>query len=289
MPDFQNQLYPESRDTYTKNEVDALISAGGGGAQFTLLPEGETLNLFVATNGNDANDGLTLITPLATIAAAFSLLQNKYITYGVVTINLADGTYNDELVIANGNGDGSIFIAGNPGDPNAVKFNCHVTLEGPGARNIYFYYIRGLIDNQFVGKFGAIFGVSDCVCVSGSFIEVQTGAVCLVGQNIQVYSDPCAYIFKAITGGQIINIGTNGPASISFNSFTGGTQFLQGMFVLSGRSAVHLPDLEISLNGKTITGPAYDVSQQSYLDVGDAAPPGDAGTVDASSFLSFTP
>lgn len=76
------------------------------------MPERTTANitLYVATTGNDANDGLTLGTPLRNIQTAVSRVPQ--IVNHAVTINVAAGTYTENITVSGFMGYGSINIVG---------------------------------------------------------------------------------------------------------------------------------------------------------------------------------
>ncbi len=87
--------------------------AGGGGIPSTLISS--DTDYYIATTGDDANDG-SIGSPWATLYQAFVFLADKTIaTDAIVTINVADGTYTmaTALNISQANGD-RVSIIGNP-------------------------------------------------------------------------------------------------------------------------------------------------------------------------------
>lgn len=86
---------------------------------------------YVATTGNDTNDGLTSSTPWLTIQHAFNILQNTYDFAGfTVTVQVADGTYTSGLVL-NGSQVGladtdTFILQGNVTTPS----NCIISTSG---------------------------------------------------------------------------------------------------------------------------------------------------------------
>jgi hypothetical protein len=107
------------------------------------------LDLFVATNGNDSNDGLTAGTPMLTLQAAYNKVMRSYDVGGnSVTIHVANGTYNAGVTCC-GSPPGSfggvpnfpsaltppIQFVGNVASPtsvviNAINSNCFAAIDG---------------------------------------------------------------------------------------------------------------------------------------------------------------
>jgi len=78
------------------------------------------LTYYVATTGNNNNDGLTVGTPFLTIAKAISMIPQ--IVNHAVTINVAAGTYAEDVLIAGFSGSGSITLQGGTSLATAVNF-----------------------------------------------------------------------------------------------------------------------------------------------------------------------
>jgi hypothetical protein len=83
---------------------------------------------YISNTGLNTNTGLTSLSPLASINNALEIIYNKLDLNGYkITINLADGTYND-FVLIDGIPDGSqgtvypITITGNISNPDLVKW-----------------------------------------------------------------------------------------------------------------------------------------------------------------------
>jgi hypothetical protein len=102
-----------------------------------------TLN--VATTGsNTTGDGSTS-KPFASLGGAISWLKNKTINTDVtVTIQFADGTYNNQVGTTIKNIPGRLVIKGNSSNPAAVTLNFAtnqdgIVVHGPGASPIFIY------------------------------------------------------------------------------------------------------------------------------------------------------
>jgi len=93
---------------------------------------------YVATTGNDANDGLAVGTPFLTIQKAIDTVASVDTAIYGVTIQIADGTYTAAgLVLKQMTGAGTLTIQGNAGTPANVSVVSNsdsvVTLSVPGS------------------------------------------------------------------------------------------------------------------------------------------------------------
>ena len=80
-----------------------------------------SLTLYIASDGSDITGDGSSGTPWATIAKALTWLKNKFIaTGGTITIQLADGTYNNQEEIIYNNSSNKILIKGNSTTPANV-------------------------------------------------------------------------------------------------------------------------------------------------------------------------
>jgi hypothetical protein len=75
---------------------------------------------YVATTGNDSNSGLTAGTPFATIAKAMSAVGSLDVGTCAATVQLANGTYTEAVVIPKLVGSGSLKLVGNAATPGSV-------------------------------------------------------------------------------------------------------------------------------------------------------------------------
>lgn len=142
----------------TRNTLRVVLSndspnTGGGGN----IPEGEIRErltadrtYYVATTGNDSNDGLTMGSPMATIQKAWDTICDTLDLAGFrAIIQLADGTYTQGLISARspaGAGgtfnssaipQGGVVIQGNTGSDTAVVI--HVSSPGNTAGHCFCF------------------------------------------------------------------------------------------------------------------------------------------------------
>lgn len=73
-----------------------------------------------ASSGNDANDGLTSGTPFASIQYAIDTAASLDLGVYDITIDLANGTYPEEIVLKRFTGAGTITLLGDPTTPSNV-------------------------------------------------------------------------------------------------------------------------------------------------------------------------
>ncbi|MFH5182945.1 hypothetical protein ACHHV8_10105 [Paenibacillus sp. TAB 01] len=76
---------------------------------------------YVSVEGDDTNDGLSAGTPFKTITKAVSMIPQ--VCNHLYTINLADGTYSEDVTITGVVGGGTIDITGNITTPDSVVIN----------------------------------------------------------------------------------------------------------------------------------------------------------------------
>lgn len=96
----------------------------GDDAGITVTSTGVTI--YVSTTGNNANDGLSDVTPVQTIQKAAEI-ANTIISAGSVTIQLADGTYTESPTFRNRIGN-SITLKGNTSNPANVVIDGTITV-----------------------------------------------------------------------------------------------------------------------------------------------------------------
>jgi hypothetical protein len=124
-------------------DTGLITSAGGAAYRYTLLSRAGTRTIlqanttfYVATTGNDSNNGLSSGAPWLTIQHAINVLANSYNLNGFnATIQLADGTYSGAVTITQpwvGGGATNVIINGDSVTPSNVVVSGGVTANGPG-------------------------------------------------------------------------------------------------------------------------------------------------------------
>jgi hypothetical protein len=229
-------------DNNCSGAYDIFVTSAGGGTS-TLAPPGGTqlvwsdatnimtfgrtilgqnLNLYVATNGSDSNNGWTSTGPFLTLQHALNVAVQNYDTQGYsVIINLASGTYTVGAAMAGPLvGGGVLQFLGNTTTPT----NCVVALSGSGT--------------CFTSQYAARMQVSGI-----SLTASHTTGICLAANAGGIMSfDHCQ--FNAATSAHI-EVGSGG--------------YIQGTsaYTIAGNSAYHMLSGSgagtIALSSQTVT------------------------------------
>lgn len=162
----------------------------------------------VSTTGNDTSDGLTTATAFLTVQAAVNAALALDFNGFTVTIQVADGTYADRVVVSGlGVGQGgpeNLIIQGNMTTPANVVFNYNATGSVICARALYggMFCIQGV---SFSNNSGCVASLQSA---GTSIIQVQN---CLFGtSNYQLYAHSSGVIeiigSYGINGGAAVHI-----------------------------------------------------------------------------------
>jgi hypothetical protein len=101
----------------------------------TKLDTTATLTYYVSPTGSDANDGLTSTTPFQKVQKAFDTLKSIYnVVDGIVKIDLAAGTYQEQVFVSNIKSKNRIQLIGKQ-DANGVPT---VIFEGANNANLLY-------------------------------------------------------------------------------------------------------------------------------------------------------
>lgn len=219
---------------------------------------------FVSTAGNDSNDGLTGGTPFLTIQHAIDVLSVLDAGAFDVTVDIADGTYAENIVLASPLGTGSLIMDGNTGAHANV-------LIGSGSGNSIFmedFSARWTIQGVKVGSAAG----------GGVGVNISIGKVVLLGVDF------------GACGRAHVEVGRGGRCDIlAAYTITGGAQWhysssfgvilADGFAVtLTGTPAFSSAFARASLGGQVgayamtfsgaATGKRYDSTLNAVLDTG---------------------
>jgi hypothetical protein len=280
--------------TLDKTNNNQVLQALRSMLRFKL---GQDEYFYINPAGDDANDGLTTMTPLRTGQAAW----NKALTVDLNNHNLflqfAAGTYTEPIVCSGpplGIGPGTgVVLQGDPNQPQNVIFapagtdSCvsagdgafvtvsGVTLRASGIPTSYQNMGVGLI--AFTG--GAIsFGDVDFdQCDYSHTVAIGGGVVQSLGNPYRIIGGG-QYHLVAVVGGYVANV--NSPVSLT------GTPNFTGAFAISQTGST-IAAYSVAYAGAA-TGQRYAVSTNSCIVTNNAGPdylPGSvAGIADASTF-----
>ena len=206
------------------SEVQGILPYANMASVRTLLTA--NLILYVATTGNDNNQGLTPATPFLTIQAAVNAVYRNYDFNGFAgTVNIANGTYN----VTTGASTWAISLNGQPVGMN-TQLNIVGNTASPGS-----VVINATNGNVFVANFGALCtfaGVTitasgtniGLVSNSGYGLSSQGGAYTTISNLI---AGSCGSVqFQAAIGGTLIigaGVSVTGASTYSLYAAFGGT------------------------------------------------------------------
>lgn len=171
----------------------------------------EELVYYVSKNGNDNNDGLSADKPFLTINKAISKIPN-FIANNI-TINIADGTYNEEINIEGKNGGSIITIKGNTSTPSNVTINnarvrsctCLVVIDG--------FKAITTAKTSFIGSNSTYVDFSHCISnVSASIIGLQATMSNVILRNSEI-SNKTSYGILSEYNSNLISIGNTGTTN----------------------------------------------------------------------------
>lgn len=268
---------------------------------------------YVDPTGSDSNDGLTALTPFATIQHAVDVVmqtlnQQLFGFTDLITIQLADGTYDENLVLGPYVGYSGatigVYLRGNTADPTAVviqptatKFSV-IEHVGAGVWNIAYltvdataggthrcvYTAKGAwayysgCNFVFSGTTDTVFEIDDDSTVFLASFG-NTGEP-VTDTNIDVTGTVLS-IFKVQSGGCLQALQTAFTINI-----TGSPEFSEGFIQADGGRVYLYNGVEID-DGGTSTGPRLALSDGSDVSIPrydiEDLPGDDNGTIDISS------
>lgn len=178
------QTVPPTTKLLYANGVDVdTITSSSAGREVLLSAR----TYYVATTGNDTNNGLTAATPFLTGQHACDIAAMLDTSIYDVTIQFADGTYTGNILIKNPVGSGKVMLNGNMALPGNVVLTCStgrairiaspviaqvtgLTLTGSGTADIALLSENtgSIYFNNIV--FGTGFSFAHCYSGSASFI-----------------------------------------------------------------------------------------------------------------------
>jgi hypothetical protein len=185
----------------------ASIPAGGSGRSRLSAAQ----NFYVASNGNDANNGLTVSTAFRTLQQAWNTILYNYDLNGyLATVNVADGTYAGVVCSGSPAGTGLIgnFNASAPtfgssyGAPSPVNF---ISSSGNASRCI----ISTNSTPCFLSSFGAQIDIT-------SMTLTATGG----SSNLTSITDSSGNVWSISTGAQVLLNGVVVPGTANVAEIT---------------------------------------------------------------------
>lgn len=249
---------------------------------------GNTTYYVDVTSGDDANDGLSSAKAFKTIAKAISTLYQIDLNSYTATIQLADGTYNENPVFDKPfTGSGRVFLVGNATTPTNVVVGS-ATGNGVTVQNRAFVYLQnfqvrsGSLGNSLLAIEGgfAFYSGLDFAAAINYHIYVRDGGTAFANGDYTISGGANSHALSQIGGRfylasrTVTLVGT--PAFSAFISLS-----VQGLAFMNGNTYVG-----------SATGPQYSVTSGSLLYKGGASLPGNSagyangGFVDSRFYAS---
>ena len=264
------------RDSIIADSTTGRVSFPSGGVREQLSA---SRTYYVdAANGNDANDGLTATQPFATIQRAVDAVASLDISIHNVTVIVADGIYNEQVMLKDPQGYGYVTLLGNAASPSSVVIDSTgYSMLVPGVRR---WIVRGF--RIQAAKHGMDIYDGALITLREMDFGFCAWSHLNVRENARLYM-PSSYL-------------VSDGASSHFNVRNGGLIILQGaVYTLSGTPhfSVSFANAETlgllrtrgSSFAGTATGMRYRVFSNAIIDTGGAGTdhfPGDAAGITGS-------
>lgn len=217
------------------NIANKPVDFGGSGSGRELLTEPRTY--YVSTTGNNANNGLTAGTPFQTIQHAVNVVQNLDLGTHNVIIQLADGSYAENVLLRNTVGAGLPIIRGNLTTPGNVSLTAAagstlISVNRGGMWNVQgMSFTGGAIHLACDGlsslsfrdvRFGAASG-SHIVCYSGRVQCTGSYTITAAASAYHINVTGTAADYMCSGSGFVVTVNSNPVFNTFLNVSTGGT------------------------------------------------------------------
>jgi hypothetical protein len=272
----------------TNGEAGSVGPAGLNGA---ITAIGENITIYVYTNGNDSNEGLTPETALLTLQHAWQVLLASFMNGFTATIQMGPGTFTNGLYAScmpvGVPSMTALTITGTPGETTIhnASFNC-INADGPVG--IYIENLTLLADNgsclyaangaSITCGTGMNFGASSAPQVSAEY----AGSVVLL-DDYTISGSSYAHLSAVNCGSVQDNNNTITLSGVPAFNAGGSSSFA----ISSGSSSLSINACTFS---GTATGPRYNVVLSSTIYTGDAGAthlPGDSSGASANGGIYF--
>lgn len=234
-----------------------------------------------SSTGNNTNDGLTPASPFLTIQHAVDVVVNTLDLSGwTVTINVANGAYNEDVSLKSVVGEGTVSIIGNQTTPTSVLVNGGFQCSGSSNAN---WEVRGFQ----IDATGSSYTAS---------LEANNHAT-LVISDLELSSAPERHLYswgngRIVVGGNYV---VSGQADVHMDARSQGTiiadnytitlnntlTFSDAFVVAENLSLVQATNMTFVVTG-TVSGARYNARNLGMIDTQSASPtyfPGSAGGV----------
>lgn len=246
-----------------------LQSSVGGGASSGRVLLTNDITFFVATTGNDSNDGLTSGTPWLTLQHAQAVIFGTYDLGGFeATISVAAGTYTAGLSIAGtipGQGRANLIVSGAAASTTIISTSSNCFSATNGA-NIFLEHLT--VESSAAGG-GVLFASQGGSIIFSDLIFGASGSSIphMIAENNGVIQSNTNY---AISGGARAHIEAefNGTVNITAGTITlsGTPAFTHSFAFATDCGVVAVDSTAVIFGGTGATGKIYDASLNGVID-----------------------
>lgn len=239
--------------------ANLLISSGR--ATLTILPARELLTIdrtyFVSTTGSNSNNGLTAGSPFLTIQKAVDVVATLDLGIYNTTIQVANGTYSESVLLKRTVGSGNVIIQGNLATPT------NVIISAPGGSAIACavpgYTVQGISVTGSIGMLvssGGNMQFSQCSFAAATDRQVavvENGRLEITG-GYSIGGGAAGHLFAG-NGGIIRTVGRAATISGSINYSFAFAWCAGGEIICNGST----------YTGGTVTGKRYDSRRRGII------------------------
>lgn len=216
---------------------------------------------YISPTGNDSNDGLTSAAPLKTIMSAVSKIPQ--LVNHAVTINIAAGTYPENVTLWGKTGNGSINLIGNASNPASVTISyielntckVNVAIQGIQLNNstgkpccfLNYNSVSDMNKCRLIGNnrtYNGFNGDRANQIISETYISSMQDAVAARwNSSVNLIDMTGADNWYGVTSTHNAKVGINGtvvPALNQFNQAWGGTIDLGWIAATSGQMDIYV-------------------------------------------------
>lgn len=257
-------------------------------------------DIYVATTGNDTNDGLTAATPFRTLQAAWNFIMERLdCGNNTIWIHIADGTYAPVSCTGMPMGGGSVVFQGNLSSPASCVI--HSSTAGVSAMTIRgsIVYLAGMKFEASGDVYsGGILSSNASVAISGpcSFgacsgiqISATFGGIVVIDSNYTIEGGAYAH-YTAATAGTIGQLPVPTAGSVNVN-LVGTPNFVESFADGQTNGVIGFVPSNFHFIGTGATGKRYNGFSGGQIRVASGGanyfPGSIAGTVDAATFAAY--
>jgi hypothetical protein len=236
----------------------------------------EDLTIYVATDGDDDDDGLTVGTPFLTLQRAVQLARSIDTAGYSITVDAADGTYSGAGAILDAPliGGGSLYFEGNPASPGSATIsntgssgNTSAVLATGGGQVIVNGFTLSSTNSHCLSAQGAgsvisYYNVIFANATNGNHVNSFGGGQCIAQSGTYSITGNARQHYSTSQGGSFFNNGGSRTVNVI------GTLTFSGAFASASlSSSIDAQSMTFSVTG-TVTGTRYSAGSTSTIFTG---------------------